>query len=104
MPRIADRFIDNAVYIYATQDDAELGRGFGGSGFLVHVPFNATENMDKESVHQKPLPRVVVLGCVNVDSVVDEAMQRYVALCTPGAPKPCVSAWTKRWLRTYIET
>lgn len=39
MPRIADAYIDNAVYIYSTIEDAEVGRGIGGSGFLVHVPF-----------------------------------------------------------------
>ena len=33
MPRIADAFIDNAVYIYSTLEDAEFGKGFGGSGF-----------------------------------------------------------------------
>lgn len=47
MPRIADAFIDNAVYIYSTLEDAEVGRGIGGSGFLVHVPFRATENMQQ---------------------------------------------------------
>ncbi len=39
MPRIADAYIDNAVYIYSTAEDAEIGKGIGGSGFLVHVPF-----------------------------------------------------------------
>jgi hypothetical protein len=45
MPRIADAFIDNAVYIYSNREDAELGKGIGGSGFLVHVPFLSTANM-----------------------------------------------------------
>lgn len=39
MPRIADAYIDNAVYIYSTVEHAEVGKGIGGSGFLVHVPF-----------------------------------------------------------------
>lgn len=50
MPRIADAFIDNAVYIYSTQKDAEVGKGIGGSGFLVHVPFRSTENMQQTYV------------------------------------------------------
>jgi hypothetical protein len=50
MPRIADAFIDNAVYIYSTREDAELGKGFGGSGFLVHVPFRATKDMQQTYV------------------------------------------------------
>jgi hypothetical protein len=39
MPRIADAYIDNAIYIYSTAEDAEMGKGIGGSGFFVHVPF-----------------------------------------------------------------
>src|SRR5579863_194044 len=39
MPRISDIFTDNAVYIYSTIQDAEDGVKQGGSGFLVHVPF-----------------------------------------------------------------
>jgi hypothetical protein len=50
MPRIADAFIDNAVYIYSEREDAEEGIGVGGSGFLVHVPFRETENMQQTYV------------------------------------------------------
>lgn len=50
MPRIADAFIDNAVYIYSSQEDAESGKAVGGSGFLVHVPFVETENMQQTYV------------------------------------------------------
>jgi hypothetical protein len=50
MPRIADAFIDNAVYIYASQEDAESGKAVGGSGFLVHVPFVETQNMQQTYV------------------------------------------------------
>ncbi len=39
MPRISDIFTDNAVYIYSTLEDAQDGVKHGGSGFLVHVPF-----------------------------------------------------------------
>jgi hypothetical protein len=63
MPRIADAFIDNAVYIYSTQEAAEVGKGVGGSGFLVHVPFRATEGMqqtyvvtNRHVVHGTPTP------------------------------------------------
>lgn len=50
MPRIADAYIDSAVYIYSTVEDAEIGKGVGGSGFLVHVPFRETENMQQTYV------------------------------------------------------
>lgn len=50
MPRIADSFIDNAVYIYSSREDVESGKGIGGSGFLVHVPFLKTENMQQTYV------------------------------------------------------
>ena len=39
MPRIADRYLRCAVYIYESLEDAKLGIRQGGSGFLVHVPF-----------------------------------------------------------------
>ena len=63
MPRIADAFIDNAVYLYSKREDAERGIGTGGSGFLVHVPFRETENMqqtyvvtNRHVVYQTPTP------------------------------------------------
>jgi hypothetical protein len=33
MPRIADAFIDNAVYIYSTQEATEVGKEVGGADF-----------------------------------------------------------------------
>jgi hypothetical protein len=63
MPRIADTFTDNAVYIYASKEDAESGKAVGGSGFLVHVPFVKTQNMqqtyvvtNQHVVRQTPTP------------------------------------------------
>jgi hypothetical protein len=41
MPRIADRFIDCAVYIYGSLDDAKSGQRQGGSGFLVMLPMES---------------------------------------------------------------
>jgi hypothetical protein len=39
MPRISDAFTDCAAYIYGSLQDAKLGEHQGGSGFLVHAPF-----------------------------------------------------------------
>lgn len=50
MPRIADSLMDNAVYLYSRREEAENGTGTGGSGFLVHVPFLETENMQQTYV------------------------------------------------------
>jgi hypothetical protein len=37
MPRIADEYLECAVYLYETQDGAVSGEGHGASGFLVSV-------------------------------------------------------------------
>jgi len=39
VPRIADGFLQCAVYIYGSLEDAQLGEHQGGSGFLTHVSF-----------------------------------------------------------------
>lgn len=38
MPRIADDFLDCAVYLYQNPEDAKSGSEIGGSGFLVGIP------------------------------------------------------------------
>ncbi|MGH7031713.1 MAG: hypothetical protein ACREEZ_14955, partial [Stellaceae bacterium] len=38
MPRIPDAYLDAAIYLYASETDAEAGARTGGSGFLVGVP------------------------------------------------------------------
>jgi hypothetical protein len=38
VPRIEDRIVDCSVYFYHSESAAKEGRGYGGSGFLVHVP------------------------------------------------------------------
>lgn len=40
MPRISDDFLDCSVYLYLNEADAELGRQFGASGFLVGMPLD----------------------------------------------------------------
>jgi hypothetical protein len=37
MPRISDVFLQCAVYVYESREDAELGIHQGGSGFLTHL-------------------------------------------------------------------
>lgn len=39
VPRIRDAFTGIAAYIYPTLEDAQCGEAFGGSGFLVTMPF-----------------------------------------------------------------
>jgi len=39
VPRIDDSVLDCAIYLYSSEDDAREGIQFGGSGFLVGVPF-----------------------------------------------------------------
>ena len=38
MPRIPPMILNCVVYLYATRDDAEAGRGEGGTGFFVRIP------------------------------------------------------------------
>jgi hypothetical protein len=45
MPRIADKFIDIAVYIYFSEEDAEDGRAIGGTGFVVDKTFETNPNL-----------------------------------------------------------
>jgi hypothetical protein len=49
MPRISDVYTHNAIYIYANLEDAQQGRAFGGSGFLVHVAFES--NNDRGQIY-----------------------------------------------------
>src|SRR5450755_3658393 len=49
MPRISDAYTRNAIYIYDSAEDAEQGRGIGGSGFLVDVP--SSSNPDKRQIY-----------------------------------------------------
>ena len=44
VPRIADRYLRCAVYIYENRQDAEDGVHQGGSGFLVTVPFDTNSD------------------------------------------------------------
>ena len=37
MPRIPDKILDTAFYLYPDSDSAKLGTGFGGTGFVVSV-------------------------------------------------------------------
>ena len=38
MPRISDESLNAVVFLYASDDDADAGTKFGGTGFLVGVP------------------------------------------------------------------
>jgi len=38
MPRIPNQFLDCSIFLYDSVKAAQDGEGFGGSGFLVHVP------------------------------------------------------------------
>jgi hypothetical protein len=49
MPRIADRALDGVVYLYHDRQHAELGREFGGSGFIAGV---ASERLPKQVFYQ----------------------------------------------------
>ena len=45
MSRISDRFTEIAVYIYTSLDDAKRGESYGGSGFMVDVPFETNTEL-----------------------------------------------------------
>jgi hypothetical protein len=47
MPRIDDTILHCSIYLYVSEDDAKAGTPWGGSGFLVGVPFTT----DKDSYH-----------------------------------------------------
>ena len=38
MPRIPPKFLNGAVYLYKTREDAEVGSNKGGTGFIVSLP------------------------------------------------------------------
>src|SRR5690349_12749248 len=38
MPKIERRLLDTVVYLYQDRADAEVGKDFGGTGFLVALP------------------------------------------------------------------
>lgn len=69
MPRISDDYTRNSIYIYDSSDAAEQGRGFGASGFLVHVPFSG--NSDKRQIYavtnQHALPASPVIRFNKLD-------------------------------------
>jgi len=48
MPRLPDNFLDTAVYIYDSLEDAKSGKAAGGSGFLISIPW---EGEDGEHVY-----------------------------------------------------
>ena len=43
MPRIDDRILDCALYLYASEEDAQRGAHIGGSGFLVGISFGGDD-------------------------------------------------------------
>ncbi len=45
MPRIRDAYLDCAIYLYASETDAEDGSRSGGSGFLVGIPATDLANV-----------------------------------------------------------
>lgn len=58
VPRISDMFLQCAVYVYASLEDAKLGEHQGGSGFLVHVRFD--QNRDWSEVYVVTNRHVVI--------------------------------------------
>ena len=44
MPRWPDEIVDSAVFLYHTQKDAEAGKEFGGTGFLIGVPWQGNSD------------------------------------------------------------
>lgn len=38
MPPIPQQFLDCSIYVYESEESANRGEEFGGSGFLVHIP------------------------------------------------------------------
>jgi hypothetical protein len=45
MPRIRDTILDCSVFLYRSEEDAEAGIQYGGSGFLVGVPIEPALNL-----------------------------------------------------------
>jgi hypothetical protein len=46
MPRISEGILDCAVYLYRSEMDAREGESAGGSGFLVGVPYGASDQTE----------------------------------------------------------
>ena len=49
MPRIADQYVDCAVYVYRSEEDAQNGVNRGGSGFIATVPLR--DDLNARSGH-----------------------------------------------------
>lgn len=66
MPPIDQAYLECVVYIYKSEADAKAGEQFGGSGFLVSVPYN--ENPDRFAIYAITNNHVIN-GCRNTAAI-----------------------------------
>lgn len=45
MPRIEDQYLDTVIYLYPSKGTAEQGEAFGGTGFLISIPFETNPSL-----------------------------------------------------------
>jgi hypothetical protein len=66
VPPIDQAYLECVVYIYKSEADAKAGEQFGGSGFLVSVPYN--ENQDRFAIYAVTNNHVIN-GCRNTAAI-----------------------------------
>ncbi|MFI5352164.1 MAG: hypothetical protein ACHQZS_04300 [Candidatus Binatales bacterium] len=57
MPRIDDRILDCALYLYASEEDAQRGEHVGGTGFLVGISFGGDDLLHADNPMERTADR-----------------------------------------------
>jgi hypothetical protein len=86
MPRIADQYVDCAVYVYSSEEDAQNGVNRGGSGFIATVPLR--DDLNARSGH----PYIVT----NLH-VVEKAGNPVIRLNRKDGSPECISTRANEW-------
>ncbi|MEZ4670089.1 MAG: hypothetical protein R3E39_19465 [Anaerolineae bacterium] len=93
MPRIDRRFLDCSVYLYPNRRAAEQGANWGGSGFLLAVPFEHDINGVRRS-------HVYV---VTNSHVVREYKSTVIRLNTHDGRSEVIPATYEQWIDDWNE-
>lgn len=99
MPRISDDIADCAIFLYPSEMDAKEGARYGGSGFLVGVPYGASNPTEAVNLFRSIQDRSRAhIYAVTNSHVVDRGAPVVRLNTKEGKSKPVVLSEDK-WLR-----
>lgn len=84
MPGINPRLTDLVLFLYPTRDDADRGTAYGGSGFLIGVPYGYSPEDIHTEINDPDRPRLVHLYAVTVGHCASKTEDRFLRISNRG--------------------